>query len=142
MSSTPFLTFLSPGGSRRHDRELAGDAGALAADRRQSGRPAADVEQTYLRAVAVLALALLTQLFAAVLRLGSVRVLPLPPLGLPFEILLVDGILQIQLLRGGPEVLSVLLVAQSQLAAGRRIRAYKSSVLRLYLLLLILARLL
>lgn len=118
---------LSPGGSRRHDRELAGYAGALATDRRQSGRPAADVEQTYLRAVAVLALALLTQLSAAVLRLGSVRVLPLPPFGFSFEILLVDGILQVQLLRGGPEVLSVLLVAQSQLAAGRRFRAYKAT---------------
>lgn len=110
-----------PGGSRRYDRELPGDARALATDRRQSGRSTADVEQTYFRAIAVFPFTVL-QLLGAILRLGPI-VLSLARLfRLSFAILLVNRILQVQLLCGRPKILGVLLVAEGELATGRRLR--------------------
>lgn len=95
----------------------------MTANRREPGRSAADIQQDNLRAIAVLTLSV--QLFAAVV---GQRTILLPPLGqflrFPFQILLVNRILQVELLRRRSQILGVLLVAQSQLASGWRFSAW------------------
>lgn len=112
-----------PGRRGWHDGKLARRPGTLTTDWREPGRSPTDVQQNNLRAIAVLTLSV--QLFAAVV---GQRTILLPPLGqflrFPFQILLVNRILQIELLRRRSQILGVLLVAQSQLASGWRFSAW------------------